>query len=92
MMTIMFNPNNVRCSSVAGKFTTSELTTVTPKVAFEASPVTTLLELEVGNQLCSMLGYPTNENIKPWGHIACDGTVSNMESMWYVATRLVLGR
>lgn len=26
-------------------------------VAAEASPVTTVLEIEVGNDLCSMLGY-----------------------------------
>lgn len=53
-------------------------------VAFEASPVTTLLELEVGQQMCSMLGYSTDakSNVKCWGHIACDGTVANMESMW----------
>ncbi|KAJ7325911.1 PLP-dependent transferase [Mycena albidolilacea] len=72
LTTMLFNPNNV---------------------AFEASPITTLLELEVGQQLCTMLGYPANisthdgdgEKITPWGHIACDGTVANMEasqSMW----------
>ncbi|KAL1733770.1 hypothetical protein EV714DRAFT_245990 [Schizophyllum commune] len=53
-------------------------------VAFEASPFTTIVELEVGNELCSMLGYPTDTEsaIQPWGHIACDGTIANMESMW----------
>uniref|UniRef100_D8Q5H7 L-tyrosine decarboxylase C-terminal domain-containing protein n=1 Tax=Schizophyllum commune (strain H4-8 / FGSC 9210) TaxID=578458 RepID=D8Q5H7_SCHCM len=53
-------------------------------VAFEASPFTTLVELEVGSELCSMLGYPmdTESTIQPWGHIACDGTIANMESMW----------
>ncbi|KAJ7201899.1 PLP-dependent transferase [Mycena pura] len=53
-------------------------------VAFEASPVTTVLELEVGLQLCEMLGYTRHDDIEPWGHIAADGTIANMESMWYV--------
>lgn len=58
-------------------------------VAAEASPATTLLEIEVGNDLCRMLGYtePDQEAIargaiKPWGHITCDGSVANGESVW----------
>jgi glutamate/tyrosine decarboxylase-like PLP-dependent enzyme len=58
-------------------------------VAAEASPATTLLEIEVGNDLCRMLGYaqPGVEEIargaiKPWGHITCDGSVANGESVW----------
>ncbi|TFK37682.1 PLP-dependent transferase, partial [Crucibulum laeve] len=51
-------------------------------VAFEASPITTLLELDVGSQMCEMLGYKEVDDIKPWGHIACDGTVANLESIW----------
>ncbi|WP_052444663.1 pyridoxal-dependent decarboxylase [Flammeovirga sp. OC4] len=65
-------------------------------VAAEASPVTTLLELEVGNDLCEMLGYntqPINTNktsksdvntnkIVSWGHITCDGSVANTEGLW----------
>ncbi|KAL1728700.1 hypothetical protein EV714DRAFT_252348, partial [Schizophyllum commune] len=53
-------------------------------VTFEASPLTTLVEIEVGNQLCSMLGYSKgDENLsESWGHIASDGTLANMESMW----------
>lgn len=65
-------------------------------VAAEASPVTTLLELEVGNDLCEMLGYNTqpiktnniskkdvNTNqIVSWGHITCDGSVANSEGLW----------
>lgn len=54
-------------------------------VAFEASPLTTRLEIEVGVQLCDMLGY-TVDNSKSdtaWGHITCDGTVANLESIWY---------
>ncbi|OCH96572.1 PLP-dependent transferase [Obba rivulosa] len=51
-------------------------------VAFEASPITTLLEIDVGNDLCEMLGYREQGNVQPWGHIACDGTVANLESIW----------
>jgi glutamate/tyrosine decarboxylase-like PLP-dependent enzyme len=58
-------------------------------VAAEASPVTTLLEIEVGRDLCSMLGYTVPSEaesragaITPWGHITCDGSVANGESMW----------
>jgi glutamate/tyrosine decarboxylase-like PLP-dependent enzyme len=58
-------------------------------VAAEASPVTTLLEIEVGRDLCAMLGYdtPTESEIRagaiaPWGHITCDGSVANGEAMW----------
>jgi glutamate/tyrosine decarboxylase-like PLP-dependent enzyme len=62
-------------------------------VAAEASPVTTLLELHVGNELCKMLGYkvaPIMQNPPPsvpgvitgWGHITCDGSVANLEGLW----------
>ncbi|MBC2836914.1 pyridoxal phosphate-dependent decarboxylase family protein [Paragemmobacter straminiformis] len=58
-------------------------------VAAEASPTTTLFEIEVGNDLCRMLGYslPSNDQItggavKPWGHITCGGSVANAESIW----------
>ena len=56
-------------------------------VAAEASPVTTLLEIQVGKDLCYMLGFDTEANnrddaILPWGHITCDGSVANGESMW----------
>lgn len=56
-------------------------------VAAEASPVTTLLEMQVGDDLCRMLGYtiPATDDataIKPWGHITCDGSVANLEAMW----------
>lgn len=55
-------------------------------VALEASPMTTLVELRVGQQLCELFGY----NIDPldmerplaWGHITCGGTVANLESIW----------
>lgn len=49
-------------------------------VAAEASPVTTALEIEVGLQLCTMLGYGAEP--EPWGHITCDGSVANAEALW----------
>jgi glutamate/tyrosine decarboxylase-like PLP-dependent enzyme len=59
-------------------------------VAAEASPVTTRLEIEAGNDLCRMLGFPVPEPghspapdaIIPWGHITSGGTVANIEAMW----------
>ncbi|THV00047.1 PLP-dependent transferase [Dendrothele bispora CBS 962.96] len=55
-------------------------------VAFEASPVTTALELEVGRQMSAMLGYniDKDDTSRPvgWGHIACDGSVANLEAVW----------
>lgn len=69
-MTMMYNPNNV---------------------VSECSPLTTIAELECGNQLCQMFGFnvkPQDELLPPgpevygWGHIACDGTVANLESIW----------
>ncbi|KAJ7056389.1 PLP-dependent transferase [Mycena amicta] len=50
-------------------------------VAFEASPITTIIELQVGEQLCEMLGYEAKNDETPWGHLAADGTIANMESM-----------
>lgn len=67
-------------------------------VAAEASPVTTVLEILVGEDLCKMLGFEdecepgvnrsdsvvsnNHVQIKPWGHITCDGSIANGESMW----------
>lgn len=53
-------------------------------VALEASPITTLAELRVGKQLCDLFGYNNDETKPPagWGHITCDGTVANLESVW----------
>lgn len=53
-------------------------------VAIEASPLTTIIEMDVGNQLCDMIGINTLDNGKPmgWGHITCDGSVANLESIW----------
>ncbi len=59
-------------------------------VAAEASPITTRLEIEVGNDLCRMLGYrvpppgapPSPDWPQPWGHITSGGTVANIEALW----------
>lgn len=53
-------------------------------VALEASPMTTLVELRVGQQLCKLFGYNTDVQKSPvsWGHITCDGTIANLESIW----------
>lgn len=60
-------------------------------VAPEASPLTTLIEYEVGQDLCEMLGFkrqPADQNADQadgpygWGHITCGGSIANLESMW----------
>lgn len=61
-------------------------------VAAEASPVTTMMEIAVGDDLCRMLGYwapqetpgKTSAESRPraWGHITCDGSVANAEGLW----------
>lgn len=56
-------------------------------VAAEASPVTTLLELRVGEDLCSMLGFGPRSieghpKIVPWGRITCGGSIANIEALW----------
>jgi len=68
LMGLMYNPNNI---------------------SPEAGPLTHIIEYDVGQQLCSMLGYnaqlgtqPAREGPTAWGHITCDGSVANMESMW----------
>jgi hypothetical protein len=45
-------------------------------VATEASPYTTGLERQVGEDLCRMLGYGygvggEDSDVEPWGHITC---------------------
>lgn len=57
-------------------------------VAAEASPVTTILEMQASNEICEMLGYRTTDSEWPsdepvsWGHITCDGSIANNEAMW----------
>ncbi|KAK9779600.1 hypothetical protein SCAR479_03666 [Seiridium cardinale] len=54
-------------------------------VALEASPLSTVAEIEVGKQLCDLFGYNTDEDNPDapvgWGHITCGGTVANLESI-----------
>lgn len=71
LMGLMYNPNNVGA---------------------EGGPITHVIEHDVGQQLCNMLGFhtqsPGDKSVKPrhgptaWGHITCDGSVANLESMW----------
>ena len=51
-------------------------------VAAEASPLTTALEMEVANDLCTMVGFDSQGKIAPWGHITCDGSMANIEALW----------
>ncbi|KAI9872352.1 MAG: hypothetical protein M1830_001742 [Pleopsidium flavum] len=55
-------------------------------VSIEVSPLTTLAEMEAGQQLCRLFGYNTDRNNEElpvaWGHITCGGTVANLESIW----------
>ncbi|KAK2753458.1 hypothetical protein FQN54_007848 [Arachnomyces sp. PD_36] len=55
-------------------------------VAIEASPLTTIAEIEVGEQLCNLFGYNIDPNRTDvplaWGHVTSGGTVANLESMW----------
>lgn len=55
-------------------------------VATEASPVTTHLEMIACHQLCRMLGFTAAVRAPggapPWGHLASDGSVANIEALW----------
>lgn len=53
-------------------------------VSWEAAPVTTLLEIQVGRDLAKMVGFgSTAEELEgTWGHITSGGTVANFESIW----------
>jgi len=55
-------------------------------VALEASPATSVMERSVAVDLCQMLGYKVNlkshKQINAWGHITCDGSIANIESVW----------
>src|SRR5262249_42934526 len=51
-------------------------------VAAEASPVTTALEIEVGQDLGRTSGYSAPPGPVRGGHIPGDGSVANIESMW----------
>ena len=49
-------------------------------VVYEAAPATTEMELEVGLQLATLLGY--NQE-KAWGNITSGGTNANFQAIWY---------
>ncbi len=53
-------------------------------ISWEASPVTTLLEVEVGRDLARMVGFgrTPEELAATWGHITSGGTLANIESIW----------
>jgi glutamate/tyrosine decarboxylase-like PLP-dependent enzyme len=53
-------------------------------VSWEASPITTLIEIEVGRELSRMLGFgrTPEELAATWGHITSGGTLANTESIW----------
>ncbi|NYZ76694.1 tyrosine decarboxylase [Candidatus Micrarchaeota archaeon] len=48
-------------------------------VAYEASTATTPMEIEVGKDLATMLGFDPKTS---WGHITTDGTIANYEGLW----------
>jgi glutamate/tyrosine decarboxylase-like PLP-dependent enzyme len=53
-------------------------------VSWEASPITTLIEIELGRELAKMFGFgrTPEELAGTWGHITSGGTLANLESIW----------
>lgn len=49
-------------------------------VAYEASTATSPMELEVGEDFAKLMGYDPE---KAWEHICTDGSVANIEGLWY---------
>ena len=49
-------------------------------VAYEASTATSPMELEVGKDFAKLMGY---DKQKGWGHICTDGSIANLEAIWY---------
>lgn len=47
-------------------------------VAYDSSPATSQMEEEVGEDFAKMNGFE-----KGWGHICSDGSLANMEALWY---------
>lgn len=50
-------------------------------VALEASPITTIFEVEACRDLCRMFGY-RETTPQSWGHLTCGGSTANIESIW----------
>ena len=49
-------------------------------VAYESSPGTSQMEEEVGHEFAALMSY---EKGKSWGHICADGSIANLEGLWY---------
>ncbi|MBZ9686309.1 tyrosine decarboxylase [Clostridium estertheticum] len=49
-------------------------------VAYESSPATSEMEEEVGADFCELMSYKKGES---WGHICADGSIANLEGLWY---------
>lgn len=49
-------------------------------VAYESSPGTSEMEEEVGHEIATLMGYQED---KGWGHICADGSIANLEGLWY---------
>ena len=49
-------------------------------VALEASPITTVLEVEASRDLCRMLGY-RQTTPQAWGHLTCGGSTANIDML-----------
>ena len=47
--------------------------------AAEASTVTTKFEVEVGSELCVMMGYKNDDSM---GHLVAGGSIANIEAIW----------
>ncbi|WP_312469802.1 tyrosine decarboxylase [Neobacillus sp.] len=49
-------------------------------VAYESSPGTSQMEEEVGHEFATLMSYVKG---KSWGHICADGSIANLEGLWY---------
>ena len=47
-------------------------------VAYESSPATSQMEEEVGHDFATLMGFKNG-----WGHIVADGSLANLEGLWY---------
>ncbi|MGH2162457.1 tyrosine decarboxylase, partial [Enterococcus faecalis] len=47
-------------------------------VASESSPATSQIEEEVGHELAHLMSYKNG-----WGPIVADGSLANLEGLWY---------
>lgn len=47
-------------------------------VAYESSPGTSIMEEEVGMDFAKLFSFEDG-----WGHIAADGSIANLEGLWY---------